>query len=100
VSFWSDAIGGFVKILNPAADVTTILNDTGNNPLTNAIDSTTKDISSGLMLGFEQTASDIWTVIQGPIEIGLGVLLLILAFVFLFKGQILSAAGIAAAFAV
>lgn len=96
MSWWSDILDNILPGHNP--NEPGLVNVAGN-AIGNYLDTESKDIFNGLSLGFEKILSDIWTVIQGPLEIGLGVGIFIFAMVLLFQGQILSVAPLLAAMA-
>ena len=66
-----------------------------STPVTNWLGSLGGDIASGLEGGLVQLLHDMWNVIVAPLAIIAGVILILLAFAWFFKDDILGAARMA-----
>lgn len=101
MSFWTDVVNEITLLAGgpPTGQEAVSSGVADSKGQIAALDSTAQDLFNGLSAGFEGVLSDVWSVIQGPIEIAIGVGIFIFAMVLLFQGQILSVAPLIAAMA-
>ena len=70
---------------------------TGTSPITSWLTSIGGEIGSGIESGIVALINDIWIVIYPMLEIIAGLLIAVLAFVFIFQDQLMKLAPLAAA---
>lgn len=88
-NWWNEFVGSVESILG--------VGSAPSNPIGNFLSSISGQIGSAIESGFIAILKDLWDVILGPLEIIAGAVIIAMAFLLLFKNDLIGIARVAGA---